>query len=100
VERLYYVYIMTNLGHNVLYTGVTNDLARRVYEHRWGLAEGFTNKYQVHKLVYFEAHVDVHEALAREKKIKGGSRGKKIALIEGMNGYWLDLSEKLRLEED
>ncbi|MFU8773702.1 MAG: GIY-YIG nuclease family protein, partial [Anaerolineales bacterium] len=71
-EKGYYVYLMTNKYHNVLYTGVTNDLSRRVYEHRSGQGGTFTNRYKVHKLVYYEASVSIQSALAREKQIKGG----------------------------
>lgn len=88
----YYVYIMTNRSHT-LYTGATNDLKRRVYEHKHKLAPGFTEKYNITRLVYFEETPDVHAALAREKQIKGWLRAKKIALIEDANPKWQDLSE-------
>ena len=87
----YYVYIMTNKART-LYTGVTNDLARRVYEHKQKLLPGFTSKYNITKLVYFEATEDVYTALNREKQIKGWLRAKKIALIETTNPVWKDLS--------
>jgi putative endonuclease len=87
----YYVYIMTNKSRT-LYTGVTNDLARRVYEHKQKLLPGFTSKYNITKLVYFEATEDVYAALNREKQIKGWLRDKKIALIEAANSNWKDLS--------
>ncbi len=87
----YYVYIMTNKSRT-LYTGVTNDLARRVYEHKQKLLPGFTSKYNITKLVYFEATEDVYAALNREKQIKGWLRDKKIALIEAANPDWKDLS--------
>jgi len=89
----YYVYIMTNKKHGVLYTGVTNDLKRRVYEHQKKLIHGFTSKYNLTKLVYFDQTTDVTAAIAREKQIKGWLRIKKIALIESMNPEWQDLSE-------
>ena len=88
----YYVYIMANQYNNVLYTGVTNNLERRVYEHKNGLIDGFTKKYHVHKLVWFESCSDVKAAIAREKQIKGWVRSKKIALIESMNPKWVDIA--------
>ncbi len=91
----YYVYIMTNKHHTVLYTGVTNDLKRRVYEHREGRGSGFTSRYNVKKLVYYEISQDARAAIAREKQIKGGSRQKKIELVEGLNLEWRDLYEDL-----
>ncbi len=84
----YYVYILTNEHNTVLYTGITNDLRRRVYEHRMGINEGFTKQYQVHKLIYVESCHNVKDAIAREKQLKGWSRKKKIALIETMNPEW------------
>jgi len=87
----YYVYIMTNRS-KTLYTGVTNDLYRRVYEHKQKLIPGFTQKYNINRLVYYEETSDVREAIAREKQIKGWLRAKKIALIESANPQWHDLS--------
>ncbi|BAZ25101.1 excinuclease ABC, C subunit, N-terminal [Kalymmatonema gypsitolerans NIES-4073] len=87
----YYVYILTNRS-KTLYTGVTNDLIRRVYEHKQKLIPGFTQKYNIDKLAYYEDTVDVTAAIAREKQIKGWLRVKKIALIESMNPEWHDLS--------
>ena len=95
MTRQYYVYIVTNRHNTVLYTGVTNDLRRRVYEHKDGLGGGFTSRYNVGKLVYYEVTGDVHAAIAREKQIKGGSRTKKIDLIERMNPEWKDFYEEL-----
>ncbi len=92
MEHQYFVYIMTN-NSRTLYTGVTNDLNRRVYEHRNKLVEGFTKRYNITHLVYFEATSDIRAAIAREKQIKGWLRSKKIALIESMNPEWRDLSE-------
>ena len=89
----YFVYILANWNNSVLYIGVTNDLQRRVYEHRQELVEGFTKKYHVHKLVYYEHTGDVKAALAREKQLKGWRREKKEALVETMNPDWKDLSE-------
>jgi len=95
VGREYCVYIMTNIHNTVLYTGVTDHLARRVYEHKSGLGGAFTKKYNVQKLVYYEVGDNIHAALAREKQIKGGSRQKKIDLINGMNPDWKDLYEEI-----
>jgi putative endonuclease len=95
VNKQYYVYIMTNKDDNVLYTGVTNDLKRRVYEHKNKLAEGFTKKYNVIKLVYYEVFEDIENAILREKQIKGGPRRKKVQLVNSMNEEWHDLYEGL-----
>ena len=92
---MYYVYILTNLANKVLYTGVTNNLERRMYEHRNKLIPGFTEKYNINKLVYFDSTNDIKAAIAREKQIKGWVRQKKINLIEGMNPQWRDLAEGL-----
>ena len=91
-NRQYYVYMMTNQSNRVLYTGVTNDLTRRVYEHRTKKIQGFTAKYNVDKLVFFEATSDIVAAIAREKQIKGWSRAKKNNLVESTNPEWKDLS--------
>jgi len=88
----YYVYIMTN-NSGTLYAGVTNDPVRRVYEHKNGLVPGFTRRYRMTRLVYYESTTDVEAAIRREKEIKGWVRRRKIALIQGMNPYWKDLSE-------
>ena len=95
MDRQYYVYIMTNKSNNVLYTGVTNDLIKRIYQHKEKLVKGFTDKYNVIKLVYYEGCGDVEEAILREKRIKGGSRAKKLALIENMNSEWRDLYDEI-----
>ena len=87
----YYVYIMANESR-MLYTGVTSDLERRVYEHKHSLVPGFTSNYHITRLVYFECTTDVKAAIAREKQIKGWLRAKKLALIESMNASWQDLS--------
>ncbi len=87
----YHVYILPNKYHSVLYTGVTNDLLRRMYEHRNKLNEGFTKKYNVRKLVYFEELPNMNDAIAAEKKIKGWIRNKKINLIKSKNPKWKDL---------
>ena len=89
--RQYYVYIMANLART-LYTGVTNDLERRVFEHREKRIPGFTQRYNLTRLVYYEATNDVRAAIAREKQIKGWLRAKKTALIESMNPKWEDLA--------
>ena len=90
---MYCVYILTNSTNKVLYTGVTNDLERRIEEHKNKIKpNSFTSKYNVHKLVFYEQTTDVKSAIAREKQIKGGSRAKKIALIEEANPTWKDLS--------
>ncbi len=95
MNKQYYVYIMTNKEDDVLYTGVTNDLKRRVYEHKNKLAEGFTKKYNVIKLVYYEVFEDIENAILREKQIKGGPRRKKVQLVNSMNEEWHDLYEGL-----
>jgi putative endonuclease len=91
MNKEYYFYIMTNKNNSVLYTGVTNDLKRRVFEHKNKLLEGFTKKYNIYKLVFYEVYDDINDAIVREKQIKGGSRAKKIALIEEINNAWHDL---------
>ncbi len=93
MKHQYYVYIMTNKHHTVLYTGVTNDLACRVYEHKTGVGSTFTGRYNVTKVVYYEVFEEARSAISREKQIKAGSRHKKVELIESMNAGWRDLSE-------
>jgi len=95
MKKHYYIYIMTNKWNTALYAGVTSDLIRRVYEHREKLVDGFTKKYNITKLVYYEVFNDIEHATLREKQIKGGSRRKKIQLINGMNQGWKDLYENL-----
>ena len=90
-----YVYIMTNKKNGTLYVGVTNDLIRRVYEHKHGLCDGFTKKYGLKILVYYEGCGDITTAIAREKQLKAGSRKRKIDLIESVNINWLDLYPEL-----
>ena len=95
VDRQYYVYIMTNKRNTVLYIGVTNDLKRRVYEHKEKLVSGFTSKYNITKLVYYEEFEDIGNAILREKQLKDGSRQRKLQLVSGMNREWRDLYEEL-----
>jgi putative endonuclease len=93
-RRSYFVYIPTNWNNQVMYAGVTNDLHRRLYEHAHKLADGFTKKYNVSKLVYFEETDDVNAAIAREKQIKKWRRSKKDALVSSINPEWHDLSKQ------
>jgi putative endonuclease len=93
--KTYYVYILASKRNGTLYIGITNDLARRVYEHKSGLIKGFTKKYSVNKLVYFESTNDVNAAILREKRLKKWKRQWKIELIEKLNPDWNDLSERL-----
>lgn len=90
-----YVYLMMNKCDTVIYTGVTSNLKKRVYEHKEGLVDGFTKKYGIKKLVYYEIADDIESAIAREKQIKAGSRKKKIALIKSMNPTFRDLYPEL-----
>jgi putative endonuclease len=95
IEKQGYVYILTNIHNKVLYTGVTSNLIKRVYEHKNELVDGFTKKYNVHKLIHFEVFNNMIDAITREKQIKGWLRKKKIALIESRNPKWKDLYEDL-----
>jgi putative endonuclease len=95
MKKQFYVYIMTNKGHSVLYTGVTSDLKKRVYQHKEKMVPGFTGRYNVNKLVFYEVTPDVRSAIEREKQIKGGSRAKKTTLVESMNSTWEDLYNSL-----
>jgi len=95
MNKQYYVYILASKKNGTLYTGVTNDLIRRVYEHKHNLIEGFTKKYNVHRLVYFEIIEDVNSAIHREKCIKRWKRAWKIELIEKNNAEWRDLYYEL-----
>ncbi|CAG0936482.1 hypothetical protein TFLX_05357 [Thermoflexales bacterium] len=94
-DRQSFIYILTNKYNNVLYTGVTSDLRKRIWEHREKLVGGFTKRYNVTKLVYYEVFADIRDAIAREKQIKAGSRQKKLDLIVGMNPEWRDLYDEL-----
>lgn len=89
------VYILTNVNNTVLYTGVTSNLVKRVYEHKNKMVEGFTKKYNVHKLVYYEVFENIFDAIIREKQIKGWLRSKKNSLIEKFNPVWADLYESI-----
>jgi putative endonuclease len=92
-EHQYFVYILTNWRDSVFYTGVTNDLERRVYEHREGVNKGFTKKYNCYKLIYFEKHSHIDEAIRREKLIKRYKRDWKKNLVESINPEWKDLAQ-------
>jgi len=85
MKREYYVYILSNWNRRVLYIGVTNDLERRIYEHKTGMIKGFTKKYNVHDLVYYETTDDIGVAIAREKQLKGWRRERKLELIKTIN---------------
>ena len=89
------VYIMANRRNGTLYTGVTSDLVKRVWQHRQGVADGFTKKYDCKKLVWYEVHETMDTAIAREKQIKAGSRVKKLTLIEASNPDWTDLFREI-----
>ena len=91
-DRVYCVYILTNKSNTVLYTGVTNDIGRRIYEHKSMSNKGFTSKYKVNKLVYYEYFNDINMAIEFEKRIKGWRRSKKNDLINSLNPEWKDLS--------
>lgn len=92
-ERQYYVYILTNKDHRVLYAGFTGNLTKRVWEHKEKAVPSFTSNYNVNRLVYYEETNDARSALEREKQIKGWRRAKKIALIKTINPTWRDLSD-------
>lgn len=93
IMKDYYVYILSNEWNTVLYTGITNDIKKRIYQQK--LVDGFSKKYNLNKLVYYEIFNNVEAAILREKQIKAGSRKKKIELVEKMNGSWTDLYCKL-----
>ena len=95
MNKQYYVYILTNKINTVLYTGITNNLERRIFEHKSKYFKGFTAKYNVNKLVYYEIYSDIYEAIQREKQIKSGSRQKKIDLIQSLNPKWKDLVDDM-----
>jgi putative endonuclease len=93
-EKQDFVHIMTTMTNSVLYAGVTNDIQQRIPEHRSDRGSGFTKKYKLYKLIYYESGDNINSALSREKRIKGGSRQKKIKLINSINPQWDDLYEK------
>ena len=93
MEKVYHVYILASRSR-VLYVGVTNDLLRRVLQHREGQVPGFTSRYKIHRLVHYEPFGDIRNAIAREKEIKNWTRAKKVALIESKNPTWEDLAER------
>ncbi len=95
MSRQFYVYMMVNQKNTVIYTGVTNDLKRRAFEHREGLCDGFTKRYRVRKLVYFEIAENPYAAISREKQIKGGSRADKLKLVNDFNPDWRDLYDEI-----
>jgi len=94
-NKQYYIYLLTNQNNTVIYTGVTSNLIKRIWEHKNKLVKGFTQRYNIDKLVYYEIYDDPENAIAREKQIKAGSRKNKIGLIESMNPEWKDLSDSL-----
>ena len=95
MERQFFVYILTNSRRTVLYTGATSDLIKRIHEHRTKALPGFTSRYNVDRLVFYEIFSDPAAAIAREKQIKAGSGARKVALVAGMNPRWRDLFEEL-----
>jgi putative endonuclease len=95
MEKRFYIYIMTDPKHNTLYNEVAGNLQARIYQHKEILTPGFTSRYNVNRLVYYEEQADAPSAIAREKQIKGGSRQDKINLINSMNPRWCDLYEQL-----
>jgi putative endonuclease len=94
-DRRSFIYILTNSVNTVLYTGVTGDLKKRIWQHKEKQADGFTRRYNVTKLVYYEVFDNVVTAIEREKQIKGGSRQKKIDLVNGLNPDWHDLYDEI-----
>jgi len=95
-NKHYYIYMMTNYKETTLYTGVTNSLERRIWEHKNKATKGFTEKYNVNKLVYFEEYTDIEQAILREKQIKKWSRKRKNDLVNKLNKDWLDLYVDIR----
>lgn len=92
MDKQYFVYLLTNKPYGTIYTGVTSNLIQRVYQHTEGFIDGFTKKYDLHKLVYYEIHGDINEAILREKRIKRWRRQWKINLIEQNNPHWTNLA--------
>ena len=95
-KNIYYVYILTNWNNKVMYIGVTNNIVRRLYEHKNKLISGYTSKYNVNKLVYLEETDDINEAIRREKQLKGWKRERKNELVESINPEWKDMSEEMK----
>lgn len=95
MQRHYYVYILSNKRNGTLYIGVTSDLIKRVWQHKNDVVEGFTKKYQTHRLVYYEEYISIDVALNREKRLKNWQRSWKLELIESFNPYWKDLYETI-----
>jgi putative endonuclease len=95
-DRVYCVYIAANERRTALYTGITGDLKKRMWQHKQKLIDGFTARYNANRLVYYETACDPRSAIAREKQIKSGSRKRKIALVESMNPFWRDLYDDLQ----
>lgn len=95
MDKKYYIYIMTNAKRTALYTGVTNDLKRRVWEHKGKFVDGFTKKYHIDMLIYYEVCEDIYSAISSEKQIKAGSRKKKMELVNSINSAWRDLYDEL-----
>ena len=95
MDKQYYVYLLSNKPYGTLYTGVTSNLLQRIYQHKNGFVDGFSKKYALHHLVYYEVHSDIHEAILREKRIKRWHRQWKINLIEQTNPQWINLEKDL-----
>ena len=94
-NKQYYIYLICNKNNTTIYTGITSDIKRRIWEHKNKTAKGFSSKYNLYKLLYYEIYQDPENAIIREKQIKSGSREKKIELIESMNPKWIDLYDNL-----
>src|ERR1700722_5762800 len=95
IEKEYYVYLLASKKYGTLYVGVTSNLLQRIYQHKEILVDGFTQKYKVHQLVYFETHIDINQAINREKQIKKWRRQWKVSLIERLNPEWKDLYNEI-----
>lgn len=93
--KSYYIYILSNKTNSVLYTGITSNVIKRIYEHKHNLVDGFTKKYLIHKLIYYEQYQDIRDAMEREKQLKAGSRKKKESLVTFLNPEWKDLYDSL-----
>ncbi len=94
-NKQYYIYLLGNKNNTTIYTGITSDIKRRIWEHKNKITKGFSSKYNLYKLLYYEIYQDPENAIIREKQIKSGSREKKIELIESMNPKWIDLYDNL-----